>query len=323
MRIAVIGSGSVGCLYGARLARAGHDVRFLMRRDLHAVRRNGLTIHSCDGDFHLQAQAFGDSSEIGVVDLVICALKTTAIDEAEPLIRPCVGPNTRILALMNGLGIEEKLARWFDASRIFGGLAFVCINRGEPGVVHHIDHGRVTFGHMEGDQAQAQELADLFASAGFETGVPPSLRQARWEKLMWNVPFNSLAITAGRATSDLVLADPGLCELARRLMLETAAAGNADGCTIDTEAMVEKMMNNTKTMGAYKPSMLIDYDLGAPLEVDAILGEPVRRAQRLRVPVPTMETQYHLTAFLDRQNQAANVRKSKSGKVNIGTSGYP
>jgi 2-dehydropantoate 2-reductase len=305
MLIAVIGSGSVGCLYGARLARAGHDVHFLMRRDLEAVRRNGLMIHSCDGDFRLQAKAYGGSAEIGVVDLVVCALKTTAIDSAEPLIRPCVGARTRILALMNGLGIEEKLARWFEPERILGGLAFVCINRGEPGVIYHTDHGRVTFGHMLGDHSQAQKLADLFAAAGFKTGVPPSLKQARWEKLMWNVPFNSLAITAGGATTDRILADAGLSELARRLMREVAAAGNADGCTIDAETMVEKMMSNTATMSAYKPSMLIDYERRLPLEADAILGEPVRRARQHGVPVPTMDAQYYLTDFLDRLNRQA------------------
>ena len=108
--------------------------------------KNGLTIKSCDGDFHLRAAAFGNPEEIGVVDLVICALKATAMDVAERLIRPCVGPQTRILALMNGLGIEEQFGQWFDRQRVLGGLAFVCINRGEPGVIHHMDYGRVAFG---------------------------------------------------------------------------------------------------------------------------------------------------------------------------------
>ena len=148
MRIAVIGAGAVGSFYGARLARCGHDVRFLMRRDLQAVRQRGLIIKSCDGDFHLDAKIYGSSTEIGEVDLVLCALKATAIDAAEQLIRPCVGTKTQIIAMINGLGIEEQFAGWFGAERIFGGLAFVCINRGEPGVIHHMDYGRVAFGHF-------------------------------------------------------------------------------------------------------------------------------------------------------------------------------
>ncbi len=302
MRIAVIGSGAVGSFYGARLARCGHDVRFLMRRDLAAVRKNGLTVKSCEGDFHLDAAAFGDPSEIGVVDLVICALKTTAMDAAERLVRPCVGPDTRIVALMNGLGIEERFAEWFGPERILGGLAFVCNNRGEPGVVLHLGYGRVAFGHFQDDLPQAEKIAALFAEAGVEVSVSPSLRQARWEKLMWNIPFSTLAITAGGVTTREILADAGLTGLARSLIMETGAAGNADGCTIDIQAMLSKMMANTSTMGAYRPSMLADYENQLPLEVEAILGEPVHRAADLGIPVPVMETQYRLVAFLDRLN---------------------
>ncbi len=303
MKIAVIGAGAVGSFYGARLARSGHDVRLLMRRDLEAVRRNGLTIKSCDGDFHLQAAAFGDPADIGVVDLVICALKATAIDVAQQLVRPCVGPHTRIIVLINGLGIEERFGQWFDPERILGGLAFVCINRGKPGVVHHMAYGRIAFGHLLDDQEEASKMAALFARAGFETHVRPSLRQARWEKLMWNIPFSTLAITAGGVTTDRILADPGLTRLARALIVETGSAGNADGCSIEIGAMVEKMMANTGTMGAYRPSMLLDYENKLPLEVEAILGEPVRRAAALNVSVPTIEAQYRLTAFLDRLNR--------------------
>lgn len=303
MRIAVIGSGAVGCFYGARLAVRGHDVHFLMRRDLEAVRRHGLTIHSPDGDLHLKAQAHGDPREIGPADLVLCALKATAIDAAEALIRPCVGSKTRIIAMMNGLGIEERFGQWFEPWRVSGGMAFVCINRGEPGIVHHYGYGRLAFGHLLDDLAQVREIAALFADAGLETMVRPSLRQARWEKLMWNIPFSTLTVTAGGVTTQEIMDDPGLRELARRLIVETGTAGNADGCCIDIAGMCDKMMSNTATMGRYRPSMLVDYETKLPLEVEAILGEPVRRAKRLNVPVPTIETQYYLAAFLDRLNR--------------------
>src|SRR5262245_26115210 len=102
--IAVIGSGAVGGYYGARLAQAGHDVRFLMRSDLDAVRRSGLRVFSPLGDFHLPAPRVAASpEEIGPVDWVICSLKATALEEAPALVAPCVGPDTRIVALMNGL----------------------------------------------------------------------------------------------------------------------------------------------------------------------------------------------------------------------------
>ncbi|MFC2039104.1 2-dehydropantoate 2-reductase N-terminal domain-containing protein, partial [Chloroflexota bacterium] len=164
--IAVIGSGAVGGYYGARLSEAGHDVRFLMRRDYEAVQKNGLRITSPDGDFSLRSpRIFQDSREIGNTDWVVCALKATSINEAFGLIEPCLGENTRILVLMNGLGLEERFAEWFGPHRIFGGLAFTCINRGEPGNIHHLAYGSLTLGHYEDNPAELEIAVDLWTGS--------------------------------------------------------------------------------------------------------------------------------------------------------------
>ena len=109
--IAVIGAGAVGGYYGARLAQAGHDGRFLFRRDLAAVRERGQRVYSPLGDFHLEEVAVAASpEELGPADWVICSLKATALESARELVAPCVGANTRIVALMNGLGIDPRFA---------------------------------------------------------------------------------------------------------------------------------------------------------------------------------------------------------------------
>lgn len=309
MRIAVIGSGAIGCFYGARLVRAGHDVHFLMRGDYRAVRDNGLVVHSCNGDFRLESvQCYQRSDEIGPVDLVICSLKTTALDVAGGIIRPCLGPDTRILAMMNGLGVEERLAESFDAWRILGGLAFICCNRGEPGHIHHLDYGRVAFGHLLDDPAEVTRVAAIFDEAGVETHPLDSLKQARWEKLVWNIPFNSLSVTAGGVSTRRVLDDEYLRDLAHALMVETIEAGAAHGCRIDGGPLIAKMFANTETMGHYRTSMQIDFERKRPLEVEAILGEPVRRAHGAGVTVPHMTSQYGLVRFLDRLNRGETTR---------------
>jgi len=309
MRIAVIGSGAVGCFYGARLARVGHDVHFLMRRDYEAVRSNGLTIHSCDGDFRLApVQCYRRSEDIGPVDLVVCAVKTTALNEVESLIRPCVGPQTRILALMNGLGVEEQFARWFEPWRILGGLAFVCCNRGEPGQVYHLDYGYVLIGHLLDDPNEVARVADAFAQTGISTRPLASLKNGRWEKLAGNIPFSTLSVTAGGVSTRRILDDEGLRRLAHALMVETIEAGNACGCHIDLEPLVTKMFRYTETMGHYRTSMQIDYEEKRPLEVESILGEPVRRAHAAGMSVPCMTMQYALVRFLDRINRGELTR---------------
>ena len=305
-KIVVVGAGAVGGYYGGLLARAGHDVTFVMRSGLDAVRKGGLDVRSPNGDFRVAVGAVGSAAEAGIADWVICSLKATAIDEAEGLVRPAVGPETRILALMNGLGIEERFAAWAGAERVFGGMAFVCINRGIDGVVHHLEYGRVSLGHAADDGAQLAELAALLRSGGVEVVEAPNLRYARWEKLCWNIPFNGLSVASGGLGTATILKDALLAATAERAMREVVAAGNADlveagsASRLDGGDVVARMFGQTRTMGDYRTSMVLDYVLGRPLEVEAILGEPSRRAAALGVAVPTLDTLYALVRNADR-----------------------
>ncbi|MDZ7729021.1 MAG: 2-dehydropantoate 2-reductase [Dehalococcoidia bacterium] len=308
-RIAVIGSGAVGSFYGALLARHGHDVSFLMRRDLDAVRAKGLDIRSKDGDFRLEdVNAVASPEEIGPADWVVCALKATALDEAESLLRPCVGEGTRIIALMNGLGIEERIAAWFGRERVFGGMAFVCLNRGKPGVVHHIDYGRVSIGHLGDEPSETELLHELLAPAGIEAVVAPNLVFARWEKLGWNIPFSALTVACGGIGTARILEDASLKAIAEGAIHEVAEAGNADlaargsEARIDGPGLAERMFAQTATMGDYRPSMVIDYVLGRPMEVEAILGAPLRRAGELGVATPTIASLYGIVRAAQQRN---------------------
>lgn len=300
--IAVIGAGAVGSFYGARIARAGYRVRFLMRRDYEAVKRNGLKIESIWGDFHLKAEVCQTPQEIGPADLVICSLKTTSLEDARPLLAPVVGPRTKILALMNGLGVEERLAQWFDPRQILGGLAFTCINRLEPGHIRHLDYGHVLISHMLADMTATEQVADVFRKGGIQTATTNSLKAARWQKLCWNIPYNTLSITAGGVTTDQIMNDPGLLRMVELLMAEVMTAAAADGAPLPDD-LPARMMGNTRKMKPYKTSMTIDYQARLPLELEYILGEPIRRADAGGVPVPYMKAQYWLAAFLDKLNR--------------------
>ncbi|MCC7365752.1 MAG: 2-dehydropantoate 2-reductase [Dehalococcoidia bacterium] len=323
-KIAVIGSGAVGCYYGGLLARAGHDVRFLMRRDLAAVRASGLDIRSPEGDFRLEhVSAFASSEEIGPADWVICSLKSTAFGAAPELIAPCIGPDTRILALMNGLGVEEQIAGWFGPERVFGGMAFVCINRGQPGVVHHLRYGRVTIGHHLDDAAQVEELRAMLAGARFDVVAAPALRAARWEKLCWNVPFNGLSVAGGGIGTELICRDEELRPLAERVMREVVAVANADlaaagkASRLDPGGIVAQLFALTDTMGDYRTSMALDYVAGRPLEVEAIHGNVARRARELGVAAPAVDALYALvrTADLRRRGLVPAISEAEAAAL--------
>ena len=285
--IAVVGSGSVGGYYGARLA-LHHEVHFLMRRDLEAVREKGLTIESVAGDFHLDAvRAAASTREIGPVDLVLIAVKTTSNDSLPELIPPLLHEDTTLLTLQNGLGNEEFLHRHFPEQPILGGLCFVCINRGAPGTIHHLAHGKVEMGEFT-DTGLVEPVGERFREAGIDCRILPDLGLARWRKLVWNVPFNGLSIAAGSLDTRRILDRPDLVERVRNLMNEVIVIAAAHGHEID-RAFAETNIAGTRQMGPYRPSSLIDFDDGKPVEVDAIWGEPLRRAREKGVEAPELE----------------------------------
>ncbi|HMN03991.1 MAG TPA: 2-dehydropantoate 2-reductase, partial [Geobacter anodireducens] len=224
MKIAIVGAGALGLYYGALLQRAGEDVHFLLRRDFEAIVRNGLNVFSTDGDFVLpHVKGYRTPDEIGAADLVLVGLKTFANDRYEELIRPLVGAETRILTLQNGLGNEEALAALFGPERVIGGVAFLCSNRGEPGEVHHLGAGRITLGDfLPRDREWTEALAALFVRAGVECRATGDLKRARWEKLVWNIPFNGLCALLQQPVN-LLLARDASRTLVREIMHEVIA----------------------------------------------------------------------------------------------------
>lgn len=310
-RIGIIGAGALGAFYGARLARAGHEVRFLMRSDYEAVRNNGLFVKSFEGDFHLKADVYNSPEAMGVCDLLIIGLKTTANDALPALLGPTTGPDTVILTLQNGLGNEDAIARALEsrsgggsqnaASRVLGGIAFLCSNRTAPGHIHHMDHGWIRMGEFNAPVSdRTHAIAGLFQSADFRCEVYDDLLKARWEKLVWNIAFNGLGVAA-KSDVGQVLASPELRAVARNLMDETVKAATATGAPIDP-AMSDKMLKNSESMGPYHSSMQVDYEQGRPLEVESIIGEPVRRARAAGSEVPHMAMLYALVKTLGKQN---------------------
>jgi len=300
-KISIVGSGALGCYYGARLARAGENVHFLMRSDLAAVRARGLSVSLPDEKFHLdpgQLHTAATPEEIGPCDIVIVALKTTANASFRQLIAPLLHAGTAIITLQNGLGSDEQLAAAFGPERILGALCFICVNRIAPGEIECTSTGAISFGEYQRPASERlRAIAGKFTRAGIKASVHDNLAELRWRKLIWNVPFNGLAIAAGGITTDKIMACPALEAESRALMHEIAAAAAAHGFTIP-ESFIEKQLDITRAMGPYKPSSLIDYLACREVEVESIWGEPLRRAQARNVPTPRLALLYALLRAL-------------------------
>ena len=310
-RIAVVGTGAVGGFYGAKLAYFGREVHFLIRSEEEraVVKRFGLRVKSREGNFRVaKTLAHASTDTIGPCDLVLIAIKTTANDALPALLAPLLRPDTVLLTLQNGLGNEEFLAERYGAERVLGGLCFVCLNKTAPGVIEHLGYGTVSLGEHAGfPLPRTHDIAWEFKRCGVNARVVADLAEARWRKLVWNIPFNGLTVLATSqrgsdaspvSTADL-LADDDLAYVARRLADEVIAAARKLGHAIPSD-FADGQFKRTAEMGHYRPSTVLDFAAGRPLELEAIWGEPYRQAFNAGAEVGRMETLYHLLRTLRR-----------------------
>jgi len=300
---AVIGTGAVGGLYGAKLQQSGAEVHFLLHRDYEAVKHNGLRLESVWGDLHLtEVNAYDRPEAMPRCDVAIVALKTTQNYLLPYLLPPVLKPPGIVLLLQNGIDIEPQIQAFLPEVEIIGGLCFVCSNKVGPGHIHHLDYGQITLGAY-GPHYQAQgitptiaALAKIFQNAGVPIQQVEDLMLARWQKLVWNIPFNGLSVVLNATTAELMAAAVTR-DLARRLMEEVAQGAAAYDREI-SPAFIAQMLANTAKMEPYLTSMKLDYDHHRPLELEAMFQNPLALAQAQGLDWPCIRSLYEQLQFL-------------------------
>ena len=289
MKYAIIGTGAIGGFYGARLDKAGFEVHFLLHTDYQYVVDHGLTIDSCDGNFTLPSPKVYDStSDMPQCDVVIVALKTTQNHLLPSLLPPLLKPDTIILLIQNGIGVEADVQQLFPSQPIAAGMAFICSAKAGPGHINHQFYGNINIGNYSchNPQRYNQMLAD-FRTAGIGAADVEYL-EARWKKAVWNMPFNGMTVALTTTTNRLLS-----CESTHRLiydqMLEVIGAAQALGVkNLDTR-FADKMIANTIKMPPYSPSMKLDFDFHRPMEINYLYTRPIAEARAAGFAMPKLE----------------------------------
>ena len=289
MKYAIIGTGAIGGFYGARLDKAGFEVHFLLHTDYQYVVDHGLTIDSCDGNFTLPSPKVYDStSDMPQCDVVIVALKTTQNHLLPSLLPPLLKPDTIILLIQNGIGVEADVQQLFPSQPIAAGMAFICSAKAGPGHINHQFYGNINIGNYSchNPQRYNQMLAD-FRAAGIGAADVEYL-EARWKKAVWNMPFNGMTVALNTTTNRLLS-----CESTHRLiydqMLEVIGAAQALGVkNLDTR-FADKMIANTIKMPPYSPSMKLDFDFHRPMEINYLYTRPIAEARAAGFAMPKLE----------------------------------
>ncbi len=306
---AIVGTGALGGFYGSRLQASGCEVHFLLHRDYEHVRVHGLQIESPIHSLQLpQVNAYANVADMPACDVVVVALKTTQNHLLPDLIPPIIKPNGIVLVLQNGLGGEDQVAAIVGSDRVMGGLCFISANKIGLGRIRHIDYGTVKLadyasGYIpQGITPRMIRIGADFEQAGIPIVLAPDLLQTRWEKLVWNIPFNGLSVVLN-ATTDQIMQDPLTRQLAQHVMEEVVAGAAACG-RILSETIVADMLARTEKMAPYRTSMKVDYECCRPLEVEAIVGYPLHQAQQAGTHLLRIEMLYTVLTALDRQNRA-------------------
>jgi len=303
---AIIGSGALGGYYGRRLAHAGADVHFLFHSDYDHVAEHGLIVESTQhGDVSLpNVNAYRRVADMPRCDVVVVGLKTTSNALLPKLLPAVVKDHGVVLTLQNGLGPEDDAAAVVGPERVLGGLCFLCSNKVGPGHIQQQRFDHIKFGEFStrGITDRMRRISADFEAGGVKAQCVEDLALARWQKLVWNVPYNGLSAVLGVDCTVLMRhAEP----LVRDLMIEVVAAAKAAIGADIAPAFVDTMLDNTRNMQAYKPSMMIDREMGRPMEVEAIYGEPVRRAEAAGCAVPKMRVLYEQLALLNAVSRSS------------------
>lgn len=295
IKVLVIGAGAVGAFYGSLLAKAGAEVSVVCRSDYDQVKQHGFIIDSHPlGRWNFTpAQVLKNAADFkGTADYVLLCTKVIPTLDRVALIRPAVAENTTIVFIQNGVEIEQEMLEAFPNNEVISGLAFICCNRVGPGEIFHLAYGRLALGNLpNGVSRKTAQLCELFNQSGIDCGTKENIVTGRWQKCVWNAPFNPLSVlSGGLPTLDILQTQESFV---RRIMQEICNIAAASGHPLPDD-IVNLNIEYTYAMPPYKTSMLLDYENGQAMETEAILGNALRAAQRLGVAVPHLESVYAL-----------------------------
>ncbi|WXL24082.1 putative 2-dehydropantoate 2-reductase [Ectopseudomonas mendocina] len=310
-RIGIIGSGAIGGFYGLMLARAGLDVHFLLRSEYQAVAENGLRLNSAvHGNLTLNpVQAYQSVADMPKCDWLLVCAKSTSNNELAPLIIQAAADDAKIVMMQNGLAVEDELRPLLpDSLHLIAGLCYICAHRSAPGVVEHQSLGNLNLvyhsGPAEDDSARqhiVEQGSDVFKQGGLECGTLSNVTQARWQKLVWNAPYNGLSALLNCDTQRIMQHSDSRA-LTAAIMQEVIDVAIACGYQMPNN-FASKLLAVTDRMPDYLPSMYHDFALKRPMELHAIYEVALQAAAEVGIAMPRTEMLYQSLRFISQRPQ--------------------
>ena len=308
LSITIVGAGAIGSAVAFSLARAGFSPKLVARGEaVAAIRRDGLRVDKWDGGGTVQLEVTDNPAEIGPQDLVIGTMKAQDWPAGLSTLMPLIGPETVLLPPINGIpwwyfdgqggplggqriaavDPDGTLLAALPARSVVGSVIYMGVARISPGIVRWTSGNKFVIGEPSGPPGKRTErAATVLRQAGFDVTVTDNIRAEIWTKLIGNAAFNPLSAIA-RARIDELMDDPGLGRIALASMREVAAVAAAVGAPSGMD--IKKRFAINAELGAFRTSMLQDYEAGRALELGGLVDAVVEIGSRLGVPTPMTE----------------------------------
>jgi 2-dehydropantoate 2-reductase len=311
MKIAVLGAGAMGSLYGAMLAGAGEEVWLVnvWKEHVEEINRHGLTVWIGDEKRLVRVPATTDPASVGPADLVLVFVKAYATEQAMRGALSLVGENTAVLTLQNGVGNVEQLCSVVGEGRVLAGSSTFGANLAGPGCVRMAGKGETTLGELNGEVTERLgKIAAAFERAGLSPVISDNIQGVLWTKLLVNAGINPLTAIC-RVNNGRLLEIPELAALLERAVGEAQAVAEKKGIRLTVADPVAHVKKVARATADNVSSMRQDVERGRRTEIDVICGAVVREGAEAGVPTPVNETLALLVRALEelgRQDKSRN-----------------
>jgi 2-dehydropantoate 2-reductase len=316
MKICIYGAGAIGGVLGARLAAAGRQTSLIARgAHLAAIRANGLTLRTDQGDTRFDLPVSDRPADFGPQDLVICAAKSHSLPAVAREIAPLLGPDTPVVFAVNGIpwwffhkhSVSEgtqlqtvdpdgDIWRLVGPRRAIGCIVYMGASTPAPGIAKYHSGGRFVLGEPDNtNSARLQRVAEAMRVDGVTIETTDKIRDEMMAKLIGNASLNPLSALT-RSSFGPILGDPPVRRLAKKMMEECQAVGASIGAALKID--VETKLNSFNSNLAFRTSTLQDLEAGRQLEIDALVGVVAELGQITGTPTPTIDTVYSLLRLL-------------------------
>lgn len=304
MRIAVVGAGAIGAVYGARFAEGGADVTLVARGErLAALRDRGVTVETADRTTRHQLRATDDVASIGAVDVVLVCVKSYDTEAAAAGLAPLLHDGTAVVSLQNGVENEDVIAAAVGLDHVVGGSAYILASVREPGVVRSGGPGRIVIGEWRGGPAseRVRSIVEAARRGGIDADAVDDIRVAKWEKFTLLAAFSAMSAAVRLGLGEIAASLPAR-EMLRHLMVETWSVGRAAGVALPDDLVERQLDLLLGQVAGANASLYQDLVAGRRMETEALQGSVVRLGRSHGVPTPWMAAVYAILDPWTRRN---------------------